>query len=126
MSNPRYIPGVCNIGPAEIRARRSTGILGLATTIIFLVIFLLFNIPPVWRLIIFIPAAGAAVGFLQAQLHFCVHFGMSGLFNVGDDLAKHETVDQAEYRKKDQQKAVTIMVVSAALGLIVTLLSLYI
>ena len=30
---PQYIPGVCNIGPAEIRARQLVGWVGLATTI---------------------------------------------------------------------------------------------
>lgn len=125
MSTNTYIPGVCNIGPAEIRYRRSAGILGLVATITFLSIFLLFNIPPVWRLILFIPATGMAVGFLQAQLHFCVRFGMSGLFNFGNDMTKRESVEQAEFRKKDQQKAISIIVISAIFGLIVTLLSLY-
>jgi len=125
MSTNIYIPGVCNIGPAEIRYRRSMGILGLVATIVFLVIFIVFNVPPVWRLIIFIPAAGTAAGLLQAQLHFCVRFGMSGLFNFSDDIAKRENVEQAEFRKKDQQKAITIMAASAIFGLVVMLLSLY-
>jgi hypothetical protein len=125
MSTNTYIPGVCNIGPAEIRYRRSAGILGLVAMIVFLAIFLVFNVPPVWRLVIFIPAAGAAVGFLQAQLHFCVRFGMSGLFNFSDDIAKRESVEQVEFRKKDQQKAITIMAISAVFGLVVMLLSLY-
>ncbi|MBH2007848.1 hypothetical protein I8H83_04540 [Candidatus Saccharibacteria bacterium] len=118
-----YIPGVCNIGPAEIRMRRMTGYIGLAITLVLFVIFYLVPIDAPWRLLVFIPATLAATGFLQAYLHFCAKFGMSGLFNVGDDMKEQHTVDQIEFRKKDQQKAITIIAGSAAIGVAVALLA---
>ncbi|MBH1980212.1 hypothetical protein I8H89_01705 [Candidatus Saccharibacteria bacterium] len=118
-----YIPGVCNIGPAEIRMRRMTGYIGLAITLVLFVIFYLVPIDAAWRLLVFIPATLAATGFLQAYLHFCAKFGMSGLFNVGDDMKEQHTVDQIEFRKKDQQKAITIIAGSAAIGVAVALLA---
>ena len=118
-NNDRYIPGVCNIGPAEIRMRRTSGYIGLSITIVLFVLFYTVPISAPWRLIISIPAVLAASGFLQAQLHFCARFGMSGLFNFGDDIRHHESVDQVAYRKKDQQKALTIIAGSVVIGLLV-------
>jgi hypothetical protein len=49
----------------------------------------------------------AAQGFLQAAFHFCVGFASRGLFNFGE-LGHEESVDQAEFRKADQRKALQI------------------
>lgn len=122
-SNDRYIPGVCNIGPAEIRMRRTTGLFGLGVTVIMFLLFYIVSVDPQLRLLIFIPAVIAASGFLQAQLHFCAKFGMSGLFNFGDDIRKQDSVDQAEYRRKDQRKAITVIAGSAAIALGITLIA---
>lgn len=73
-----------------------------------------------WRLIIFVPALISASGYLQAHFHFCVRFGTMGLFNMGSTLEKHETVEQASYRKQDQRKALTIAGLSAAIAAVVT------
>ena len=118
MSNT-YIPGMCNIGPAEIRMRRTTGYVGLAITLVLFILFYAAPVDAIVRILVFLPAALAASGFLQASLHFCAKFGMSGLFNVGDDMKHQESVDQLEYRKKDQQKALMIIAGSLAIGLAV-------
>lgn len=118
-----YIPGVCNIGPAEIKLRRSAGLMGLVATVALWVILILLNVPHEFRVIIFLPATLMAIGYLQAWLHFCVDFGMRGLFNVGDDLKNQESVDQKEYRRKDQQKAIFIILGSILIGLAVAVLA---
>jgi hypothetical protein len=123
-SNDKYIPGVCNIGPAEIRMRRNTGIAGLLLMIVLFIIFYFFSVHPIIRaLAIGLPAVMAASGFLQAQLHFCARFGMSGLFNFGDDIRRQESVDQLEFRRKDQRKAITIIAASTAIGLLIGLVA---
>lgn len=121
--NGRYIPGVCNIGPTEIRMRKMSGIFGLGVTVIMFGLFYVVDVDPLLRLAIFLPAVLAASGFLQAQLHFCARFGMSGLFNFSDDIRKHESIDQAEYRRKDQRKAIAIIAGSAAMALAVALVA---
>lgn len=121
--NNRYVPGVCNIGPAEIRMRKMSGIFGLGVTVVMFGLFYVVDVDPLFRLLIFVPATLAASGFLQAQLHFCARFGMSGLFNFGDDIRKQESIDQAEYRRKDQRKAITIIVGSATIALGVALVA---
>ena len=116
-----YIPGMCNIGPAEIKLRRLSGIAGLVITAVLWLSFILLDVAGIWRLALFIPATISAVGLLQAWLHFCVNFGMRGLFNVSDGLQQQESVDQQEYRRKDQRKAVIIIVGSAVIGVLVAL-----
>jgi len=98
-----YIPGVCNIGRAEIaNGNRQDGsghsyhcglvysfcrarACGVATTAVY-------------------SGSMAASGFLQAYMHFCAGFGSRGLFNFGPKAGKTETVMQAEFRPKTGKK----------------------
>lgn len=117
-----YQPGVCNIGPAEIRQRRMSGILGAAVAAVFLVLAFALGWPAPWRLLVALPVALAATGFLQAAFHFCVRFGTQGLFNFGD-VGTQEAVHEAEYRRKDQRKAVLIVVLSVAIAAVVAVVA---
>jgi hypothetical protein len=110
-----YQPGVCNIGPAEISSRRRFGIIGLVVAVAFLVVAVLLGWPSLWRLFVFIPVALGANGFLQAGLHFCVNFGMRGLFNFGE-LGTEENIMEKEFRAKDQRKAVLIIVLTIVIA----------
>jgi hypothetical protein len=115
-----YIPGVCNIGPAEIKQRKLAGIIGISVTIILFSILLVSGIDKPWRFFIFIPAMVGAVGYLQAWFHFCVRFGTSGLFNMGTSLQKTESVEVASYRRKDQRKSIFIAGLSFLIAAVVT------
>lgn len=120
----KYTPGVCNIGPAEIRMRRWSGHLGLAVTLCLLAYYSFNPTDQLMRLWIFIPATVSTLGYLQAYLHFCAHFGLSGLFNVSDDVGRAESVEQKSFRRKDQQKAFLIIIASFAVGVIATTITL--
>jgi hypothetical protein len=61
-------------------------------------------------------------GFLQAAFHFCAGFGSRGLYNFGTEVGKTETVQQAEFRRKDQRKALLISLYSALIGIAVAAL----
>jgi hypothetical protein len=112
-----YVPGVCNIGPAEIRRRRQSGWVGLGVTILLWVAFLIIRVPAPWRLLLFFPAMISATGFFQAVLHFCAGFGMRGVFNFGPEVGKTETVKRTEFRLKDRRKARLIGLYSALVGI---------
>ncbi|HEY4153672.1 MAG TPA: hypothetical protein VGM38_10160 [Pseudolysinimonas sp.] len=114
----QYQPGVCNIGPAEIRQRRRSGWIGLAVTVVFLVLAFALEWPAPFRLLAALPAILGATGFLQAAFHFCVRFGTQGLFNFGE-MGAEESVHEAEYRHKDQRKAIQIVVLSVLIGVVV-------
>lgn len=115
----QYIPGVCNIGPEEIKKRKQTGWIGLIATGVLWSLLTGFHVPAIWQLILFFPAAMSAIGFLQAYMHFCVYFGFAHLFNFGD-VGKNDTVEQAEFRAKDRKKAWKIVVLSAVIGIAVS------
>lgn len=118
-----YVPGVCNIGPAERRQRAMMGWIGLAITFAALAIFVIFDVPTPVRVLVAIPAALAANGFLQSALHFCVGFAMRGLYNLGDKLGTEENVLDAQMRKADQKKGIQITVYSLLIAAAVVLIA---
>jgi len=113
-----YQPGVCNIGPAEIRRRRLSGWIGAAIAVVFLALGFGLGWPAPWRLLVAVPVGLAASGFLQAAFRFCAGFGVRGLFNFGD-LGAEEQVHEGEYRRKDQRKALQIMGLSLLIAIVV-------
>jgi hypothetical protein len=91
---------------------------------LLLAAFLIFPLPAPWRLTVFLPAAAAASGFLQAAFHFCAGFGMRGVFNFGS-VGKAETIEQAEFRRKDRGKARLIGLYSVLIGIAAALLAFF-
>lgn len=118
-----YIPGVCNIGPAEIAKRKQAGWSGLIATVVLWGIFITFGTPHVWRLLLSLPSAMAASGFLQARMHFCAYFGFASLFNFGSAVGNTDDVLEAEFRAKDRKKAWQIAIYAALIGLVVALIA---
>ena len=122
-----YESGRCNIGPAEIARRRRVGHVGTLVTAILLAALLVTNAPPWARLLVFLPAAVAASGYLQAYFRFCADYGWRGVFNFGE--AGHDRVspvgDPAS-RAQDRRRAALIALGSGAVGLAVALGSLLI
>jgi hypothetical protein len=121
-----YIPGVCNIGNAEIARRNQVGWIGAAITSVPWIVLFVARVSAPWRLLVFLPAALTASGFLQAYMHFCAGFGSRGFFNFGPEVGKTETVMQAEFRKKDRKKARQISALSALVGIVVAIAAYFI
>ena len=116
----KYIPGVCNIGPEEIKKRKQAGWMGLIVTVVLWAVFVWFDVAAPWRLSLFFPAMMSATGFLQAYMHFCAYFGFASLFNFGD-VGKTDSVSQAEFRAKDRRRAWQIIVYSVLIGTAVSI-----
>ena len=113
-----YIPGVCNIGPAERAKRRQTGYIGLLAALILMVTLVAIGAPRGWRLLLIIQLSAASLGFLQDAFHFCIGFGLKGLYNVINSAGNTDSISQAEYRAKDRRKAITILWLSLAIGVV--------
>ena len=113
-----YVPGVCNIGPDEIARRRRAGHLGALVTLALFIVLLALDVPYVVRFAVALPAAGAAVGYLQAWLEFCAGFGSIGVFNFGA-LGQTELVDDPAARARDRARARQIFAGGVAIGLLV-------
>jgi hypothetical protein len=116
-----YIPGTCNIGPAETKARRNVAIISGIISVGILLIFPLINADKILRLVLFFPATSAGIGFQQWYNHFCVSFGLKGVFNFGA-IGKTFTVEQQENFKKDRSKAQKMILIGIAFGLIISIL----
>jgi hypothetical protein len=114
-STSGYRPGVCNIGPAEIARRRRAGHAGFLATAIVLAGLVAVDAPPLVRLLVAIPAAAAASGYLQAWLKFCAGFGSRGIFNFGP-VGGTEQVTDTNARDRDRARAIRIGLASLAIG----------
>ena len=117
-----YQPGVCNIGPAEIRRRRNVGHIGVAATLVVIAVLVAIGAPPWTRLAATLPAAIAASGYIQARTKFCAGFAQRGIFNFGGS-GDSVTVADAEARALDLRRARQISLRSFAIGAAVGLLA---
>jgi hypothetical protein len=116
-----YIPGVCNIGRAEVRWRTAMGWLGLVCTVGLWGFFIYAKASPSARLWVFGPALMAAIGFLQARRGFCVKYGLGGVFNVGPEAGRTDAVEQAESRRQDRRTSIQIIALSFLAAALVAL-----
>jgi hypothetical protein len=117
-----YQAGVCNIGPEEIARRRRAGHFGAAITVGLLIGLIALGVPPVFRLVVFLPAAAAASGYLQAWLKFCAGFGRLGVYNFGRVGPMSPVIDDAA-RAADRRKSTRIGIASALIGLVVAVVA---
>jgi len=113
-----YEPGVCNIGPAEISRRMRAGHAGVIASVVLFVLLVAVGAPHLVRLVVALPTAVAASGYIQARLHFCAAFGSRGVFNFGA-LGSVETVADQEAQARDRRRSMQIGLTSAAVGLAV-------
>jgi hypothetical protein len=117
-SADKYIPGVCNIGKEEIEQRKKGIYFALALLVAVIIVLQLLKANPIWRIIVFIPAASFAVSFQQWYFKFCLGFGLKGIFNFGE-VGKFNTIEQKEYYKKDKAKAIKMIIYGIIFGLLV-------
>jgi len=108
-STDGYVPGVCNIGRAEVRWRKLMAWIGFACALGLWGFFAYMKTPPQTRLWVAGPALLGAIGFLQAARGFCVKYGLGGVFNVGPEVGRTEAVVQAEARARDRRASLVII-----------------
>ena len=113
-----YQPGVCNIGPAEIRRRRHIGYVGVAAAAVLGLFLLAVDAPAAARLLIALPLAGGIDGLIQARLKFCAGYGLAGLRNM-EGIGQAERVEDAAARAVDRRRALVIHAAAALAGLAV-------
>jgi len=117
----QYIPGTCNIGPSEIRRRKSTAILGLVLTIISAFFLVHGHASRVSRISIFIPAMIFATGWVQSRRKFCLAFGFMGAFNFGKAGQLSKVQSPADLAA-DRATALSILGQAALIAIVLTAL----
>lgn len=113
-----YVPGVCNIGPAEITRRRRSGHVSLAVTVVLLAALVAIGAPHWSRLLLVLTAGASASGYLQAWFHFCAGFGSRGVYNFGS-VGTVQSVADTQARSRDRRRSLEIGLASLAVGLVV-------
>ncbi len=114
-SGEGYRPGICNIGPAEIARRRRAGHVGLGASAALLGGLVAAGAPRPARLLVALPAAVGASGYLQARFHFCAGFGSRGIYNFGE-VGQTVQVEDADARRRDKARSNQIGLASLAIG----------
>lgn len=125
MSEVRYVPGKCNIGPREIRLRNRLGWTSAVVAGVLWIGLAVFGLSQWLYLLVFFPAAISASGFIQGHTAFCAGFGFSGVFNFGPNAETMESVDP-EFRNKDRHRARAILAYSFVIGLAVALIAVFV
>ena len=80
--NPGDTMPACNIGPEETARRRRVGYVGLGLSLVWIAAGELFDLGPVFRLMLIFPAGIAFSGFLQARARFCMAYGARGVASL--------------------------------------------
>ena len=116
-----YVPGVCNIGPWEIRRRRAFGVAGFIAAAVVLAGLVIAGAPAPARLLVLLPAWGGAFSWLQARRRFCAAFAMAGISNFADGEIGRQAVADAAARRADLQATVRLTRDSFALAAVVAI-----
>ena len=116
----KYIPGVCNIGKAEVRQRLIVSFVGLGAALVYAAVVLVTDASPAARWGIVIPLLAWSTGLVQARHRFCVAFGIAGAFNFGNLGSTSPVVDPA-FRRADRITVMKIAGLSLAYALAATL-----
>jgi hypothetical protein len=116
-----YVPGSCNLGKSEIRRRQFVALLGLFLACSTLAGLIGTDAPSSARWGLFVPLMVFSVGFIQSRKKFCLAYGFMGTFNLGK-LGDLSRVQSPEDRKADRRTALKILIQSAALAFLLTVL----
>jgi hypothetical protein len=83
-TNDASVPEACdmNLGPRERHRRLLGGHIGTALTVVAMVALRALHARRGFRLLLFLPIAFAAVGYLQYSARTCVHLAARGLRNL--------------------------------------------
>jgi hypothetical protein len=115
-----YRPGVCNIGPSEIRRRRAAGVASLLVAGLLAIALLATGAPPLLRLAVVVPLYMGVLGLLQARARFCVAFAAGGIHDLGAPGERQPVADRAAHRA-DLRRAAGMALSAGLLAAAITL-----
>lgn len=118
-----YVAGACNIGPWEIRRRRTSAVVAFVAAGLLLAVLVAIGAPHWIRLALIVPIWGGAISWIQARRHFCVAFAMGGLANFGDGEATRRSVVDPVQRAADRHATVVLLRDAFLIALVPTALA---
>jgi hypothetical protein len=112
-----------NIGPRERRRRLVGGFLFLLVTACVAGCLILFDAPRMWRLLVFLPAWGSAIGLFQVSAKTCVALAARGLKNMDTgDEAITDARELSQVRAQSRGVHVRAALTAVAIAVLLTLL----
>ena len=117
-----YTPGVCNLNLPEIAYRKKVSNISLAISVVLVVLFVAFSLPPVMGIVVFLPLWIGLLNYLQAKNKFCVMYAASGVYNKSDAYAETAEVADDKSRKLDKARARSMNVKALVGGIVGTAL----
>jgi len=116
-----YRPGACNIGPREIAKRRAIGSAGVISAVVFGLVLIGMDAPPLARALVVFPLWAGILSFEQARRKFCAGFAYAGIRSVtGSDAT--ESVGDREDLRRDRATARQMVAYSGAIAAAITAL----
>lgn len=122
MARAAHQPGVCNIGPAEIRVRQLSALAGVVLTVALFIILRTMKVSQAFYALEFFPVVLFTTGWNQARSRFCIYFGIRGIFNFGGltDSSSKSSIEDEAFRAADRAMALKLLGRSLALALPIT------
>lgn len=117
----QYIPGNCNLGKAEINRRYRIGYIGLALTILTILILYFADASRIWRLLIFLPVFYGVSGFIQASKKFCYIYGFRQVFSL-EGIRSFKKINDQDSIQADRRTAMRIVIAVFLTSAFITLL----
>jgi len=112
-----------NIGPRERRRRLVGGFVFLLIAVCVVGFLMLLNAPRPWRLLVVLPAWGAAIGFFQVRAKTCVALAARGLKNMdAGDEAITDPRELSQVRAQSRGVHIRAALTAAVVAGLVTLL----
>lgn len=118
-----YVPGVCNIGPWEIRRRWIFGIAGLVAAALLFAALVALHAPALARALVLLPAWGGAFSVLQARRRFCGAYALRRISNFGTTYGTIQQVDDEAAHRADMAKLARLLRDSFAIALVLTVIA---
>ncbi len=118
-----YVPGVCNIGPWEVRRRWAAGIVGLAAAALLLAVLVALRAPAAARALVLLPAWGGVFSVLQARRRFCGAYAIRRRSNFGAGPATVRRVDDGAAHTADLAALARMLRDAFLVALVLTLLA---
>jgi hypothetical protein len=118
-----YVPGVCNIGPWEIRRRWIFGIAGLISAAVLFAVLVALHAPAVARALVLLPAWGGMFSVLQARRRFCGAYAMRRISNFGTTYGTIQQVDSEAAHRADMAKLARMLRDSFAIALVLAVIA---
>jgi hypothetical protein len=106
-----YIPGVCNIGKAEIQRRANKLKIAIVLILVITVWYLLIPFNKILFALLISISVYASILFFQIQNKFCIVYGMLSIFNF-EEIGKRKKIENADFIKQDKRLVMKIVLYS--------------